>query len=300
MSVPRDEHGYQHVARQLADYLRWWLAAGVRQLPAAPPPAAAESPSPADRPRFGERQRLLARENAGVNQVFRSENAADPAGRAQAALFASPASTGESKAAGGLPEPPDPVQAQKQLEELRREIGDCRRCRLHHGRHQLVFGEGNPAARLVFAGEGPGRDEDASGRPFVGRAGQLLDRIIAAMGYAREECYIGNVVKCRPPDNRVPREDEMLTCGQFLSRQLEIIRPAFIIALGATASRYLIGSTAAMSKLRGRFFSHPCGAEVLPTYHPAYLLRNPAAKKKVWQDVQKVMDRLAGLTEQAK
>ncbi|RLB58444.1 MAG: uracil-DNA glycosylase [Deltaproteobacteria bacterium] len=186
------------------------------------------------------------------------------------------------------------------MEALRQEIGDCQRCRLHRGRNQLVFGEGHPAARLVFAGEGPGRDEDASGRPFVGRAGQLLDRIIAAMGFSREECYICNVVKCRPPDNRVPRDDEMLTCGQFLSRQLEIIRPAFIIALGATASRYLIGSKASMSKLRGRFFAHPCGAEILPTYHPAYLLRNPAAKKQVWQDVQKVMARIPGHAEQSR
>ncbi|HUU00447.1 MAG TPA: uracil-DNA glycosylase [Myxococcota bacterium] len=190
------------------------------------------------------------------------------------------------------PEPPDPVQAQTALDELRAEIGDCQRCRLAQGRNKIVFGEGSPAARLVFAGEGPGRDEDSSGRPFVGRAGKLLDRIIVAMGFSREEVYICNVVKCRPPDNRTPQDDEMRTCGQFLSRQLEIIRPRFIVAMGATASRYLVGSNQSMGKLRGRFFEHPSGAQVLPTYHPAYLLRNPAAKKLTWEDVQKVMARM--------
>ncbi|RME26389.1 MAG: uracil-DNA glycosylase, partial [Deltaproteobacteria bacterium] len=126
--------------------------------------------------------------------------------------------------------------------------------------------------------------------PFVGRAGQLLDRIIAAMGLERQQCYICNVVKCRPPDNRTPREDEMLICGQFLTKQLEVIRPQVIVALGATAARYLLSTNASMSRLRGRVFDHPCGARLVPTYHPAYLLRNPSAKKPVWQDMQKVME----------
>ncbi len=143
--------------------------------------------------------------------------------------------------------------------------------------------------RLVFAGEGPGQEEDCTGRPFVGRAGQLLDKIIQAMGLKREDVYICNVVKCRPPDNRTPQDDEMRTCGQFLTKQLEIIRPRHIIALGATAAKYLLSTNAAMGQIRVRFFEHPCGARLMPTFHPAYLLRNPAAKKDVWEDVQKVM-----------
>jgi|GEM_PF-3422779 len=190
------------------------------------------------------------------------------------------------------PNPLSREEAQVLMDELREEIGDCTRCRLAEGRNKLVFGAGDPVARLVFAGEGPGRDEDASGEPFVGRAGKLLDRILAAMQFSRQEIYICNVVKCRPPNNRTPQEDEMRMCGQFLTRQLEIMRPQIIVALGATAARYLTGTNQSMGKMRGRFFAHPCGAKVMPTYHPAYLLRNPSAKKAVWEDLQQVMLRM--------
>jgi uracil-DNA glycosylase len=186
-------------------------------------------------------------------------------------------------------------EAEEKLDAVRQEIGECTRCRLCSERRHVVFGEGRPVAKLAFVGEGPGEEEDRTGRPFVGRAGQLLDKIIAAMGLKREEVYIGNVVKCRPPNNRVPQDDEMRTCGVFLAKQLEIISPSHIVCLGATAAKYLLNTTAPMGKIRGRFSEGPVGSRIMPTYHPAYLLRNPSAKKQVWEDVQKVMTEMQGL-----
>jgi uracil-DNA glycosylase family 4 len=175
------------------------------------------------------------------------------------------------------------------LEELRNLIGDCRRCKLWQGRTHLVFGEGNPRARLVFVGEGPGRDEDMEGRPFVGEAGRLLTRIIKnGMCLEREDVYICNVVKCRPPNNRVPERDEAEACLPFLKRQLEIICPEVICALGLTATQNLLGRPFAMNRQRGIWISYG-NVPMMPTYHPAYLLRNPSAKRQVWEDVQKVM-----------
>ncbi len=188
-----------------------------------------------------------------------------------------------------VPNPLSPAEAERQLVAVRQVIGDCTRCKLSAGRTTIVFGEGNPVAQLMFVGEGPGQEEDRTGRPFVGRAGRLLDKIIEAMGLRREQVYIGNVVKCRPPNNRTPESDEMRTCGQFLARQIEIIRPRHIVCLGAVAASYLLNTNAAMNKIRGRFFDDPSGARFLPTFHPAYLLRNPNAKKSVWEDMQKVM-----------
>jgi len=212
----------------------------------------------------------------------------------QVALFGQGARADESLALAPAapawePNPLSADEVQAQLDEVRQEIGDCTRCRLHTGRNHIVFGDGNPKARLLFAGEGPGREEDRTGDPFVGRAGQLLDKILAAMGLKREDVYICNVIKCRPPENRTPQEDEMRTCGIFLIRQIEIIRPRHIVCLGSTAARYLLNTNQAMGKIRGRFFEHSSGARILPTYHPAYLLRNPKAKKPVWDDMQKVM-----------
>lgn len=174
------------------------------------------------------------------------------------------------------------------LEAVRAELGDCRRCPLGGLRHQLVFGEGNPHADLVFVGEAPGADEDAQGRPFVGRAGQLLTKIIGAMGLKREEVYICNILKCRPPGNRNPQPDEITACEPFLIRQLEAIRPQAICALGSFAAHTLLKSEAPISALRGRFHRYQ-GIPLMPTYHPAYLLRNPGAKKQVWEDVQEIM-----------
>jgi uracil-DNA glycosylase family 4 len=174
------------------------------------------------------------------------------------------------------------------FEKIRETIGDCRRCRLHEHRTNIVFGVGSPRAQLVFIGEGPGRDEDIQGEPFVGRAGKLLTQMIEAMGLRREDVYICNVVKCRPPENRTPEKDEMATCSQFLFRQLDVIRPKAIVCLGAVAVQALLGAGTGITKTRGQWFDFR-GARLMPTYHPAYLLRNPAAKTEVWKDLQQVM-----------
>ena len=178
------------------------------------------------------------------------------------------------------------------LEALRAAIGSCTRCGLHKNRTHIVFGEGNPRASIAFVGEGPGRDEDEVGRPFVGAAGQLLDRIINAMGLSRDAVYICNIVKCRPPGNRTPEPSEQCICGAFLDRQLTVLRPKVIVALGATAASYLLKTESPVGKLRGRFQTTASGLTVMPTFHPAYLLRNPGAKRDVWHDIQQVMARV--------
>lgn len=184
-----------------------------------------------------------------------------------------------------------PIQPREQgdtLECIRTDLGDCHRCRLAEQRTHIVFGEGHAQARIVFVGEGPGFDEDQSGRPFVGAAGQLLTRIIQAMKVTREEVYICNVIKCRPPNNRNPEPDEIRTCRPFLERQLAAIAPQVICTLGTFASQTLLDTTAPVSKLRGRFHTY-AGIKVMPTYHPAYLLRNPEQKRAVWEDMKKIM-----------
>ncbi len=179
------------------------------------------------------------------------------------------------------------------LAALRHEIGPaCRRCKLHAlGRRQVVFGVGNPQARLMFVGEAPGEDEDQQGEPFVGRAGQLLTKIIEAIGMTREQVYIANVIKCRPPGNRNPEPDEVATCEPFLFEQLGIIRPRIVVPLGKFAAQSLLQTTEPITKLRGRVFEWR-GARLIPTFHPAYLLRNPPAKREVWEDMKKVRDLL--------
>jgi DNA polymerase len=171
------------------------------------------------------------------------------------------------------------------LQEVREELGECTRCKLHTHRTQIVFGVGNPAAQLVFVGEAPGADEDAQGEPFVGRAGQLLTKIIQAMGLQREDVYICNIIKCRPPNNRTPEADEILACQPFLLKQLRAIGPRFICALGGPAAQTLLKTKESISRLRGRFFDFH-GVPLLPTFHPAYLLRNPHEKKTVWEDMK--------------
>ncbi len=188
-------------------------------------------------------------------------------------------------------EPEAPIE-QLDLDGLAREFAGCTRCRLCEKRSHVVFGEGHPRARILFVGEGPGAEEDRTGRPFVGQAGQLLDRMIAAMGFDRSEMYIANVVKCRPPGNRDPRDDEIAACSPFLDRQIELIRPDVIIALGRFAASRLTGTKKSMGALRGRWAEYK-GVSLLPTFHPAYLLRNPAAKREVWQDLKLVLAKLA-------
>jgi uracil-DNA glycosylase len=174
------------------------------------------------------------------------------------------------------------------LERIRADIGDCTRCRLCEKRNKIVFGVGNPKADIVFIGGGPGRDEDAQGEPFVGRAGKLLTDMIKAMSLERSDVYIANVVKCRPPENRTPLPDEVATCSPFLLRQLEFIRPKIIVCLGNVAAQNLLGTNKSISHFRGQWFDFR-GSRLIATYHPAYLLRNPAAKSDVWTDLKKVM-----------
>ncbi len=177
------------------------------------------------------------------------------------------------------------------LEEIRADLGDCGRCPLCKGRKNIVFGTGNPRARLVFVGEAPGREEDLQGEPFVGEAGKLLDRILFAMGLERQDVYICNVEKCRPPNNRDPLPEEIAACEPFLKRQLAAIRPDVIVTLGRFAAQTLLNSPLPISRLRGRWQSYQ-GIPLMPTYHPAFLLRNPAAKREVWEDMKQVLARL--------
>jgi uracil-DNA glycosylase family 4 len=197
--------------------------------------------------------------------------------------------------------PPRPARdhalVESALTAILEDIGDCKRCRLCDGRTKIVFGQGSPAAELMFVGEAPGADEDASGLAFVGRAGQLLtDMIEKGMRMQRADVYIANVIKCRPPGNRPPENDEISTCQPFLEAQIRAVNPRAIVALGATAGKFMAKSGDPISKIRGRFASWN-GIPVMPTYHPAYLLRNPAAKKEVWADLRLVMDLLGTRSE---
>jgi uracil-DNA glycosylase len=231
-----------------------------------------------------------------------SSSAAVPATMAAAAPGRAPASQINVAASGSQKSPaatilpasaPSLFEAIERIEgdtlpRIREDIGDCTRCKLHRGRTKIVFGTGNPNADLMFVGEGPGRDEDLSGEPFVGRAGKLLTDMIKAMGLQREDVYIANVVKCRPPENRLPEKDEITTCSPFLMRQIDTIKPKVICTLGSCSAQTLLQTAQGISKLRGEWFDFR-GAKLMPTYHPAYLLRNPAAKPEVWKDLQKVM-----------
>jgi uracil-DNA glycosylase len=230
-------------------------------------------------PQIGLREEMSARKAAAVPVI------------AEANVF----EVGNTKPEYGVA---DPVAA---LKLIRENLGDCTRCKLHkQGRKQIVFGVGNPRAELMFVGEGPGADEDAQGEPFVGRAGQLLNNMIKAMGLRREDVYIANVVKCRPPGNRTPERDECETCSPFLMRQIAVIKPKVVVALGAVSAKNLLAINAPMSELRGRFYdfkpagvrsSDPAwpGARLAVTYHPAFLLRDPRQKGEAWKDLQMVM-----------
>ena len=188
-----------------------------------------------------------------------------------------------------LPSTPlTPESKQSALDALAAELASCSRCPLGNTRTRLVFGEGSPSARIMFVGEAPGRDEDLQGRPFVGRAGQLLDRIIKAMGLDRSDVYIANILKCRPPENRTPLPTEVVHCLPFLRRQIDIIRPQLIICLGSVAAQNLLDTREGITRLRGRFLNFQ-STKVMCTYHPAYLLRNPSAKADVWNDIQKAL-----------
>ncbi|HEY7473663.1 MAG TPA: uracil-DNA glycosylase [Vicinamibacterales bacterium] len=200
--------------------------------------------------------------------------------------------TVSSSASETLPPPAaDPATA---LKDLRAHIGDCTRCKLHGlGRRQIVFGVGNSSADLMFVGEAPGADEDIQGEPFVGRAGQLLTKIIEAIGLKRSDVYIANILKCRPPGNRNPEPDEVATCSPFLTRQIDVIKPKVIVALGSFAAKALLQSDVPISRVRGHVFDFRGGAKLIPTFHPAFLLRSPERKRDVWEDMKKVRGLLA-------
>lgn len=199
-----------------------------------------------------------------------------------------PASVEPRVTRGAAPALADKGCGSEGLLAIRVDLGECTRCKLHGGRTRLVFGVGNPAAELMFVGEGPGADEDREGEPFVGRAGQLLTKMIEAMGFARSEVYIANVVKCRPPGNRDPEPDEIEACEPFLKAQIAAIRPRVVVALGRFAVQTLLRDTTPISRQRGRWREYE-GVKLMPTFHPAYLLRNPAEKKPAWEDLQAVM-----------
>jgi DNA polymerase len=230
------------------------------------------------------RRYLDRRERAGIRLVPRNTTKPQTRGSGARDFTSSPESD--------LFADSSPLSQTTSLEELRAAIGDCRLCKLCAGRTNLVFGVGNPNARLMFIGEGPGRDEDLQGQPFVGRAGQLLTDIITkGMGLKREDVYIANVVKCRPPENRNPEPDEVAACEPFLKRQIELIRPEIIVGLGKFAVQTLLRSKMPITKLRGQWHNYE-GIKLMPTFHPAYLLRNPGDKKLVWEDIKKVIEAL--------
>jgi DNA polymerase len=237
---------------QLKDHLRFAAQLGV----------AGVSRDPAWRARGGQEGRAGQEEDVAVVAETAVAKSAEPV-----AVFRSPSDA---------------------LVAIRGDIGDCTRCKLHTlGRRQIVFGVGNPQADLMFVGEAPGADEDVQGEPFVGRAGQLLTKIIEAIGLSRSDVYIANVIKCRPPQNRNPEQDEVDTCEPFLFQQIDVIQPKVIVALGTFAARALLRTLDPISRLRGRIFEYR-GAKLIPTFHPAYLLRNPASKREVWEDMKLV------------
>jgi len=175
------------------------------------------------------------------------------------------------------------------LADVRKELGDCKRCKLHRTRKTIVFGEGNEKAALMFIGEGPGYDEDVQGRPFVGKAGQLLTKIIESIDLSREEVYIANIIKCRPPQNRNPEPDEIESCNPFLMKQIRVIQPKIICALGTFSAQTLLQTDTKITALRGKLYDFE-GIKVIPTYHPAFLLRNPEKKREVWEDMKKIAE----------
>ncbi len=277
------------VAEETLRHLAWLRSAGVIEVPhpALPPPVpvepaparqvpAASRPSPAPRPRSAE--------PSGAPQ------AGTPATPDLAAAPPRSASSPVTEAAATY-SASDKGCGSEALLAIRRDLGECTRCKLAGGRTHLVFGVGNPRAELLFVGEGPGADEDQQGEPFVGKAGQLLTKMIEAMGFRREDVYIANVVKCRPPGNRNPEPDEIAACEPFLRAQIAALSPRVIVALGKFAAQTLLRDPTPITKLRGRWSSYD-GVKLMPTFHPAYLLRSPEEKKRAWEDLQLVMKEL--------
>ncbi len=271
------------LARALAAHAGWQAATGAAGLPRASDELRAEREAvTAEQPAFRERPSpppVVDEPSSRVEAPPPAPFAPPPA--PPEALVAQP----ESAAAQAVPD----EERARRLSVLASEVAGCTRCALHETRTQTVFARGTSSSGLCFIGEGPGADEDAQGYPFVGKAGQLLDRMIAAMGFDRDEVYVCNIVKCRPPDNRKPSPEEMAACMPYLERQLELIQPSVIVALGATAVQGLLGTTAGITRLRGKWKLYQGKIALMPTFHPAYLLRTPRAKRDVWEDLQAVL-----------
>jgi DNA polymerase len=268
------------IAASLRAHLEWQLATGATGLPRSARVAAAEPAALIERPTLEPRAAL-------------SEERFERAPTRPIAAISSPRTAPASpEARKPAPARPAPVSAEERLTRLSvlaDEVRACTGCGLHATRTQTVFSRGNPDSSLVFVGEGPGADEDAQGEPFLGKSGELLDRMITAMGFARDEVYICNLVKCRPPEDRNPESAELAACAGFIASQLELLQPKAIVALGAAALQGLTGVTEGISRVRGKWKLYKGRIPVMPTFHPAYVLRQPAAKREVWADLQEVM-----------
>jgi DNA polymerase len=280
-------------------HVAWLVESGAHGVPRAPRAAAAQ-PSVAEAPIVSPPPVAESPKPEAPRAPKPGPPAADapPAARLPSPV---PAKVPAAAAAPASPPVPalEPEERGRRLAVLAETVRGCTRCALHAGRTQTVFARGTGSSRLCFVGEGPGADEDAQGFPFVGKAGQLLDRMITAMGFTRDEVYVCNIVKCRPPDNRKPEPEEMAACMPYLKEQLELIAPEVIVALGATAVQGLFGTTEGITRMRGRWKLYGGRIPVMPTFHPAYLLRTPAAKREVWDDLQAVL-RQMGRTLPAK
>ncbi len=290
MSDERKE-GIAEAAEELRRHLLWLSDAGVREVPRAVPGAAAAPGAAASRD-HGATPARRAEALAPSPPPEWAAPAASATPSARPPPIQAPSATPSAPWAGEPPyAPSDAGCGSDALLAIRSELGECARCKLGPQRTKLVFGVGAPAAELMFVGEGPGEDEDLKGEPFVGRAGQLLTKMIEAMGFRRDEVYIANVVKCRPPGNRNPEPDEIAACEPFLRAQIAAIRPKVIVALGKFAVQTLLRDPSPIGRLRGRWFEYG-GVRLMPTFHPAYLLRSPGEKGKAWEDLQLVMKEL--------
>ncbi len=294
-----DELG--EIVAQLRAYLSWQQAGGASGIPRDPRPASElKQAVTASLQKY--RGSLVKSDNSDGDRVTQDAQPlvappSSPSVTEQTASdFAPPFDAPPLQASPRHPATPAPTPNKTglpvlgdTLEELQALVRDCTQCGLHETRKQTVFARGKGTSGLCFVGEGPGADEDEQGYPFVGAAGQLLDKMILAMGFERDDVYVCNIVKCRPPNNRKPNDEEMTKCSPFLKRQLELIRPEVIVALGGTATQGLLGDTRGITKIRGKFRLYEGRIAVMPTFHPAYLLRNPSAKKEVWTDLKQVL-----------
>lgn len=280
----------------LAERFRFYRDLGLTEFYRRPLEAAdMKAPASESEPGASDPSHLGIREESSLQQQTTAPSVTEPNFSGEEAAIPARKAFSAQPQIGAVIVPAERAAA---LQMIREDIGDCTRCALHKGRNKIVFADGSPTARLMFVGEGPGADEDAQGLPFVGRAGQLLNNMIAAMGLKREEVYIANVVKCRPPGNRTPEPDEANTCSPFLFRQIDVVRPQVLVALGATAATYLLGQRQPLAGLRGRVHAFR-GCQLIVTYHPAFLLRDPRQKKEAWADLQIAMKEL-GLKPPAK